>query len=43
LQRPRIPDATWDPALERCQAEGRPIGHVITALLDAWIAGDIDV
>jgi hypothetical protein len=43
IQRPRIPDRTWIPALERCQDEQRPIGHVISALLDEWLAGNIDV
>jgi hypothetical protein len=43
IQRPRIPDSTWIPALERCQEEHRPIGHVIAALLDLWLAGDVDV
>lgn len=43
LQRPRIPDRTWNPALERAQAEHLPIGHVITALLDQWLAGHIDL
>jgi hypothetical protein len=43
IQRPRIPDRTWIPALERCQDEGRPIGHVLDALLAAWLAGEIDV
>jgi hypothetical protein len=43
IQRPRIPDRTWVPALERAQAEERPIGHVITALLDMWLSGDIEL
>jgi hypothetical protein len=41
IQRPRIPGRTWFPALERCQEEQRPIGHVITALLDKWLEGEI--
>ena len=43
IQRPRIPDATWRPALERCQDEGIPMGHVLTELLEAWLAGEIKV
>jgi hypothetical protein len=43
VQRPRIPDATWGPALERAQAEDRPIGHVLTDLLNLWLAGNIDL
>jgi hypothetical protein len=43
VQRPRIPDATWIPALERCHDENRPIGHVLTDLLNLWLAGDIDL
>lgn len=43
IQRPRIPDDTWFPALERAQSEQRPIGHVLTALLEKWLAGDIDL
>jgi hypothetical protein len=41
VQRPRIPDHTWHPALERAKSEDRPIGHVLTELLDQWLAGDI--
>jgi hypothetical protein len=43
IQRPRIPDDTWLLALERCQAEHTPIGHVITELLEAWLAGEIEL
>jgi hypothetical protein len=40
VQRPRIPDDTWIPALERCHQENRPIGHVLTELLNLWLAGE---
>lgn len=43
VQRPRIPDDTWIPALERCHEENRPIGHVLTDLLDLWLAGRIEL
>jgi hypothetical protein len=43
LQRPRIPDDTWNLALTKAQERNMPIGHVITELLEAWIAGEIEV
>lgn len=43
MQRPRIPDDTWNRALARCQEERTPMGHVLTELLEAWLAGEIEV
>lgn len=43
VQRPRIPDDTWNLALEQAQTRRLPIGHVITELLEAWIDGEVDV
>lgn len=40
IQRPRIPDSVWIPALEKAAAQERPIGHVITELLGDWLEDD---
>jgi hypothetical protein len=40
IQRPRIPDETWGPAQTKARRLGRPIGHVITELLDQWLEED---
>jgi hypothetical protein len=40
VQRPRIADDVWYPALEKAKAEGYAIGHIISDLLDGWLAGD---
>ena len=40
IQRPRIPDPTWSRSLAKGHRIGRPIGHVLTELLDQWLAED---
>lgn len=37
IQRPRIPDATWNRALTKAHRIGQPIGHVIAELLEEWL------
>jgi hypothetical protein len=37
IQRPRIPDPTWSRALAKAHRIERPIGHVLTELLEEWL------
>lgn len=38
--RPRIPEDTWQRALAKARRIDRPIGHVLTDLLDQWLEED---
>lgn len=40
IQRPRIPDRVWHPALTKAASQQRPIGHVLTELLEDWLQDD---
>lgn len=40
IQRPRIPDPTWSQAIAKAHRIDKPIGHVITELLDQWLKED---
>lgn len=43
-QRPvRIPDRPWYPAVARAKEQGMTIGQVTTALLERYVAGELEV
>lgn len=39
----RVPDTAFYPAVARAKADGTSIGHVVTALLDRYARGELDV